>query len=169
MKIIAKTRTLCPECLKVIDGTIFEENNKIFIEKTCSDHGTFKEVYWEDAEMYYKAKKWAADGKGILNPNTNISKGCPMDCGLCSMHKSHTALGNIVVTNRCDLTCWYCFFYAQKMGYVYEPTLDQIRQMLRNMKNEKPVGCVAVQFSLDSNEKIIIKYEELLKKICEGL
>ena len=147
MKIITKTSTLCPECLKVIDGTIFEEDNKIFIEKTCSDHGTFKEVYWEDAEMYYKAKKWAADGKGILNPNTNVSKGCPMDCGLCKMHKSHTALGNIVVTNNCDLTCWYCFFFAQKMGYVYEPTLDQIRQMLRNMKNEKPVGCVAVQLT----------------------
>ena len=50
---------------------------------------------------------------------------CPANCGLCSNHLSHTGLSNIIVTNRCDLTCWYCFFYVKKGlegAYVYEPT-----------------------------------------------
>jgi len=147
MQEIQKTQSLCPECLKVLDAVIFEEDGKVFIKKTCPEHGEFSEVYWEDYEMYQKASKWAADGKGIENPNCELSTNCPSNCGLCKMHKSHTCLGNIVVTNRCDLACWYCFFFASKMGYVYEPTQEQIRMMLRKMKQEKPVGCNAIQFT----------------------
>jgi len=51
------------------------------------------------------------------------------------------------VTNRCDLSCWYCFFFAKEGEPIYEPTLEQIRAMLRNMKNEKPVGANAVQLT----------------------
>ncbi|MBU3904652.1 MAG: radical SAM protein [Nanoarchaeota archaeon] len=147
MKELSKTTSLCPDCLKILDATIFEEDNKVFIKKTCPEHGEVVEVYWENAEMYKKASKWAADGRGIDNPNIELKNECPKNCGLCEMHKSHTALGNIVVTNRCDLACWYCFFFASKMGYVYEPTQDQIREMLRNMRKEKPVRCNAVQFT----------------------
>ncbi|MFH1630600.1 MAG: tetraether lipid synthase Tes, partial [Candidatus Aenigmatarchaeota archaeon] len=57
------------------------------------------------------------------------------------------ALANVVVTNRCDLTCWYCFFYAKAMGYVYEPTLMQLRQMFKNLRAEKPVPANAVQLT----------------------
>ncbi|MBU3896818.1 MAG: radical SAM protein [Nanoarchaeota archaeon] len=147
MKELSKTRSLCPECLKTLDATIFEEDNKVFITKTCPEHGECTEVYWEDAEMYKKAQKWARDGKGISNPNIEMTKECPGSCGLCKNHKSHTCLGNVVITNRCDLACWYCFFFASKMGYVYEPTKDQIRAMLKNMRGEGPVGCKAVQFT----------------------
>ena len=40
-----------------------------------------------------------------------------------------------------------CFFYAKRAGYVYEPTLEQIVQMVRTAKNLKPVGCNAVQLT----------------------
>ena len=75
---------------------------------------------------------------------------CPANCGLCSSHLSHTALSNITVTNRCDLTCWYCFFYVKKGlegAYVYEPTLDQIREMGRSLKAERPVAGNSVQIT----------------------
>ncbi|MBN2203038.1 MAG: radical SAM protein [Candidatus Aenigmarchaeota archaeon] len=147
MNVIKTTQTLCPECLKILLGTIFEKDGKVMIKKTCPEHGDFEDVYWGDYEMYKRSEKFAKDGKGIDNPNVELSKACPQNCGLCNMHKSHTALGNIVVTNRCDLQCFYCFFYAKAMGYVYEPTLDQIREMLRNMRKEKPVPCTAVQLT----------------------
>jgi hypothetical protein len=54
------------------------------------------------------------------------------------------------VTNRCDLTCWYCFFYVKKGlegAYVYEPTLDQIREMARSLKAERPVAGNSVQIT----------------------
>ncbi|MFH1229201.1 MAG: radical SAM protein, partial [Candidatus Aenigmatarchaeota archaeon] len=147
MKLLKETRSLCPECLKFLSAKIFEEDGKVWITKKCPKHGEFKDLYWGDYEMYKKAMSFGHDGKGISNPNVKIKDACPKNCGLCTNHKSQTALGNIVVTNRCDLQCFYCFFYAKAMGYVYEPSLDQIRMMLRKMREEKPVPCNAVQLT----------------------
>jgi len=145
---LLRTQSVCPECQKVLPAEIFEREGKVWITKTCSKHGEFEELYWGDYEMYEKARSFARDGKGVSNPNVEKDNPiCPYECGLCKMHKSHTALANIVITNRCDLSCWYCFYYAQKMGYVYEPTLEQVRFMVRNLVSEKPVPCNAVQLT----------------------
>ncbi len=148
MNKIKDTKSLCPECLKIIPAEIFERDSKVWIKKNCPQHGDFEDLYWGDYQMYLKAMKFAHNGKGIDNPNVSIENPiCPTACGLCKMHKSHTALGNIVVTNRCDLQCFYCFFYAKAMGYVYEPSLEQIRMMLKIMKEEKPVKANTVQLT----------------------
>jgi uncharacterized radical SAM superfamily Fe-S cluster-containing enzyme len=148
MNIIKNTQSICPECSKILPATIFEEDDKVWIKKQCPQHGEFLDLYWGDYGMYQKAIRFYHDGKGISNPNINIeSPLCPTACGLCKIHTSHTALGNIVVTNRCDLQCFYCFFYAKVMGYVYEPDLGQIRTMLRSMRQEKPVPTNAVQLT----------------------
>jgi len=147
MNVLKETQSLCPECLKILSATIFEENNKVWIKKKCPEHGEFLDLYWGNYEMYKKAMNFYHDGKGIQNPNVELKSPCPMNCGLCKLHTSHTALGNIVVTNRCDLQCFYCFFYAKAMGYVYEPSLEQIRKMLRIMREEKPVRTNAVQLT----------------------
>ncbi len=148
MKPIKKTLSLCPECLKKISADVYEEGGKVWISKKCEKHGVFKDLYWGSYDMYMRAKKYANDGVGVENPNVAKEKpDCPRDCGLCKLHKSHTALANIAVTNRCDLRCWYCFYYAQKQGYVYEPTLRQIRDMIKTLRNEKPVPCNALQIT----------------------
>jgi uncharacterized radical SAM superfamily Fe-S cluster-containing enzyme len=82
----------------------------------------------------------------VVNSSTTL-KECPRDCGLCDAHKSHTALANVVITNRCDLACFYCFFYAKAMGYVYEPSLEQIRDMFRRLRSERPVATNALQLT----------------------
>ncbi|MGC8660917.1 MAG: tetraether lipid synthase Tes [Nitrososphaeria archaeon] len=147
-RFLRQTRSICPECNRIIDATIFERGGKVYIGKTCPKHGYFEEVYFGSYSMYERFSSYAQDGRGIENPkiiSDNIT--CPASCGLCSNHLSHTALANIVLTNRCDLNCWYCFFYAEKAGYIYEPTIDQIRRMVRNMLNEKPIPGVAVQLT----------------------
>jgi uncharacterized radical SAM superfamily Fe-S cluster-containing enzyme len=141
-----KTPSLCPECLKIITAEVYEENGKVMIRKTCPEHGEFVDVYWGDVEMFKKAARFAHDGPGIQNPITKASV-CPFSCGLCGNHKSQTALLNIVLTNRCDLACWYCFFYARRTGYVYEPSIEQIRQMVRTARSIKPVATNAVQLT----------------------
>jgi len=148
IKILKKTHSLCPKCNKILPADIFVKNNKVYITRMCRKHGKTEELYFGDYEMYKRFEEWAHDGKGIENPQIKKARPtCPEDCGLCNIHKSHTALGNIVVTNRCDLQCFYCFFYAKAMGYVYEPTLGQIRSMLRSMAQEKPVPSNAVQLT----------------------
>lgn len=146
--VIGNTKSLCPKCLKILKAEIFKKYNKVWIKKKCPKHGNFEDLYYGDVDFFNKVLGFSHDGKGISNPKINKNKIiCPKDCGLCNEHLSHTALGNIVLTNRCDLQCWYCFFYAKIMGYVYEPSLDQIRQMLKNMKNVKPVPAKAIQLT----------------------
>jgi uncharacterized radical SAM superfamily Fe-S cluster-containing enzyme len=157
LNILKKTISLCPECTLTSDikgmkipALIFERNNKVWILKECPKHGIVKDLYYGDYEMYKRASEYVDPGIRLKNPE--IKKpvneiNCPDDCGLCFRHKSHTNLGNIVLTNRCDLSCWYCFFFAKEGEAIYEPSLEQIRMMLRRMKNQRPVPCNAVQLT----------------------
>ncbi|RLJ00679.1 MAG: radical SAM protein, partial [Candidatus Aenigmatarchaeota archaeon] len=157
MRPLRLIKTLCPECVEEkkwdkmkINGLVYEKGGKVFLLKNCEEHGVTEEVYYEDYEMYKRFSRYRDPGIKIRNPNIKKNPAeinCPLDCGLCSMHRSHTALGNIVVTNRCDLSCWYCFFYAKEGDRVYEPSLEQIRDMLRSMRDEDPVGANAVQIT----------------------
>lgn len=107
--VLKTTLSICPECNAVIPADIVERNGKIFLEKECPMHGRVIEVYYGDAEIYKRFSRYSHDGKGTGYPNVNIiGYTCPANCGLCPGHLSHTALANIVVTNRCDLYCWYC-------------------------------------------------------------
>jgi uncharacterized radical SAM superfamily Fe-S cluster-containing enzyme len=141
------TESLCPECLSVIQATMREEDGKVVMEKTCPEHGDFKDVIWSDAALYLKVEKWAKDGVGVMNPAVPKATQCPFDCGLCDLHLSHTALANLDLTNRCNLKCPICFANANSAGYVYEPDFDTVVKMLRMLRDQKPVPCPAVQFS----------------------
>ena len=141
------TQSLCPECKSVIDAKIFEENGKVMIEKECKEHGKFKDVYWSDVDLYLNVEAYAYDGEGISNPRTEVKTSCPGNCGLCDEHLSHTALGNLDLTNRCNLKCPICFANANAAGYVYEPSFNEVVKMLENLRANKPVPGVAVQFS----------------------
>jgi uncharacterized radical SAM superfamily Fe-S cluster-containing enzyme len=147
MKEIKNTKSICPECLKVLDATIYEEDGKVFIKKQCSEHGTFSELYWSDYDQYVRAENFRYDGDGMENPRTEKNSGCPLDCGICPEHKSHTSLAIIDITNRCNLTCPVCFANAAAAGYVYEPTKEQVYGMLENLRANKPVPATALQFS----------------------
>ncbi len=134
-KLVAYTTSICPYCERLLPAVIYEKGEKIYIRKICPEHGTIDELYFSSAKLYYKFMALEEEGIGVT-PHVQLQAPCPYNCGLCSRHKNHTALANLVVTNRCDLSCWYCFFYAEKMGYVYEPSLEQIRHMIRQYKKE---------------------------------
>jgi len=139
-KLLRVTNSLCPECYRLLPAVVFERDGRVYIRRVCPEHGEIEEIYYGDAEIYKRFEKWEEDGKGTL-AYTKLTAPCPFSCGLCPMHKSHTALLNLVVTNRCDLTCWYCFFYAEKAGYVYEPTLEEIEHMVKQaMKQGVPLA-----------------------------
>jgi len=134
-------------CGKVLPAGIIEDGGQIYIERTCPEHGSFRHLYWSDAEMYKKFDLFESIGQGVENPQFEAADGCPLDCGLCSNHKSATLLANIDLTNRCNLNCDFCFANARACGYVYEPAFDEIVAMLRLLRDEKPVPTPAVQFS----------------------
>ena len=144
-----ETRSICPICKKIITARIYEENGKVMMSKTCGEHGGFKEVYWSDSELYLRAKKYAIDGAGVENPliKGKGAEDCPMVCGLCNVHKGHTALAIVDLTNRCNQNCKICFANANARGYVYEPSFEDVVGMMENLRALKPVPCPAIQFS----------------------
>jgi len=139
-----KVSSLCPVCLRLVQARVFSEDGRVYMEKRCEEHGDFHELYWSDLHLYEKFNSYWCDGQG-LNNSSESKQGCPFDCGLCQNHLTGTLLGNIDLTNRCNLDCPVCF--ADAGGRVYEPGLDQIRAMMQKLRSEKPVPCPAIQFS----------------------
>ncbi|MGQ9759187.1 MAG: tetraether lipid synthase Tes [Candidatus Methanomethylicaceae archaeon] len=147
MQILKRTKSLCPECLQVLEADIYEEGGVVYIGKTCPSHGRFDDIYWSDYDLFKKVEAYECIGEGITNPRTITNRGCPYDCGICPEHKSHTVLSIIDVTNRCNLKCPICFANAATAGYLYEPTRDEIRSMLKNLRENQPVAPNSIQFS----------------------
>ncbi len=147
MNHLKSTDSLCPECLAVVPATIYEKKGKVYISKTCLDHGEFTDLYWGDYDQYTRVLEYGYLGTTMKNPRTEEKKGCPYDCGVCTNHKSTTVLGIIDVTNRCNLRCPICFAHAGAAGYLYEPTINQIREMMENLLANDPVWTPALQLS----------------------
>ncbi|MGD0012977.1 MAG: tetraether lipid synthase Tes [Bryobacteraceae bacterium] len=142
------TQSLCPECIRVIDARVFEEDGRVIMEKTCPQHGYFRDVVFSDVRLYLRMESLHfGDNRGVSNPAIPNATRCPDQCGLCSMHASHTVLSNVDLTNRCNLTCPVCFANANAAGYLYEPSLGQVRRMLSALRDEAPVANRVVQFS----------------------
>ncbi len=142
-----KTASVCPECIKVIPAVVREKDGRVIMEKTCRTHGYFWDVISNDVDFYLRMEVYAHDGVGYENPYYDKFKGCPTTCGMCTHHKSHTGLALVDLTNRCNLKCPVCFANANAAGYVFEPSREQIYFMLKTLREQKPVGAVAVQFS----------------------
>lgn len=142
------TQSLCPECSAKIDARIFEENGRVYMEKTCPDHGYCRDLIFSDAEIYLRALQWHYDiGEGVSNPAITDATSCPEDCGMCNLHVSHTVLANVDLTNRCNLSCPVCFANANVQDYIYEPSFDEVKAMLQTLRDEQPVAGRVVQFA----------------------
>lgn len=131
-RIIRKTKSLCPICLRRIPADICEEKGDIYLNKTCEEHGAFKTLLWRDAELY---EEWGANSvHADLVEKSMISKNrdCPYDCGLCPDHEGGTCTAVVEVTNNCNMSCPVCFAQAGERTSS-NPTLETIERMYQNV------------------------------------
>lgn len=156
-RILEHTQSICPECFKErkihkINASIVEENGKIWIKKRCEKHGTFKSIVFNDSRLYYKWIKYKVDGKPIRykSPKGEVKSidATPSLGGkLYDLHLSQAVLTNLMVTNRCNLRCSYCFMNAGASGYVYEPSLEDLKKIMKQAREAKPVPSKAIQIT----------------------
>ncbi len=121
------TRSICPECKRVIDAQVIIQDNRVYMRKRCPEHGWTEALISSDAQMYVDSVKFNKPGTIPLEFSTQVDEGCPLDCGLCPEHKQHLCLALIEVNTGCNLNCPVCFANA---GLGYSLTLDQVEEML---------------------------------------
>ena len=107
------TRSICPQCKRVIDAQILLRNNKVYMRKRCPDCGPFEALVYADAQAYTTFSRYNKPGTMPLAYGTPIHDGCPHDCGLCPDHQQHACLGIIEVNSVCNMDCPLCFADAR--------------------------------------------------------
>lgn len=122
------TISLCPVCLKRIDAKIIFENDKVFMLKTCGEHGFFKVLIADDVEYYKSIRNYNKPSEAPLKNNTKTLYGCPYDCGLCEDHEQHSCLSLVEITDRCNLTCPTCYAMSSP-HYGNHRSLEEVEKM----------------------------------------
>jgi uncharacterized radical SAM superfamily Fe-S cluster-containing enzyme len=137
---VTKTKSICPVCQKKIDAEMTVKDGRILITKRCPEHGVFTAPHWQSPSIYgftedYDYFKYFEDPNSSSNP-----EGCPYVCGSCSNHTSDTVIGVIDVTKKCDLRCAICFSTFSDHIVDYEPTQDELMNILTflNKRDPKP-------------------------------
>ena len=135
-------------CQQVIEAKVYEEDGKVWMAKTCADHGGFRDILSSDAEFFLRLRRAHRDSpvpvEGASNPE---GVACPMACGLCARHVSSPVMVNIDLTNRCNLNCPICFANSNAAGRVCELTLNQIARILERLASIRPQPPSCVQFA----------------------
>eukprot|EP01030_Chromulinospumella_sphaerica_P034360 gene34360-biopygen11528 len=73
------TISLCPECLRRIDAKIVFENDKVYMLKTCPEHGFHKVLIATDIEYYKNTRNYNKPSETPLKFNNKVHYGCPYD------------------------------------------------------------------------------------------
>jgi uncharacterized radical SAM superfamily Fe-S cluster-containing enzyme len=105
---LGTTRSLCPDCRRLVDAKIIVRANRVYFRKTCPEHGTFEDFICSDA-AYYDRHEFSQPARLPKAFGTRPDKGCPYDCGLCTEHEQHTCIALIEITSNCNLKCPMCF------------------------------------------------------------
>lgn len=121
------TKGLCPTCRRLVDGQRILRGGKVYMRKHCPEHGRSEALISGDAEWFLKSLTYIKEGSVPLQHSTEVSKGCPDDCGLCPDHEQHTCLPIVEITNHCNLACPICIVQNNDN---YHMTLDEFGRIL---------------------------------------
>lgn len=109
MKIIRKTKSVCPVCLASIDAELVENNKEVILKKTCSEHGDFSSVVWRGKPHFLEWSPRQEESLQHLRPLQLKKTPCPQNCGICPEHKQSSCTVLLELTSACNLSCPVCF------------------------------------------------------------
>jgi len=103
-------RTLCSTCLRLVDGKILIEGERVVLEKWCPRHGKERVLVADDAAYWRAAREqWIKPAEVPERFSTPMKWGCPYDCGVCPDHQQHACVSLIEINDHCNLRCPICF------------------------------------------------------------
>jgi len=148
MRLLEKTESICPICyyegeIQKIEADIIEDNSKVWIIKLCQKHGSFKEIFCNDAILYKRWMKFKINGNSNPYIKTDILNGSK----LYDEQISQTVLTNLVVTSRSNIKNFQNYSNRISEDRVYEPSLDQIRKLMVQAITKKSHVSKAIQIT----------------------
>ncbi len=105
---LGTTRSLCPECRRLVDAKIVARGGRVYFRKRCPEHGLVEDFVCSDV-AYYDRHELSQPARLPRAFGTRPDKGCPYDCGLCTEHEQHTCIALVEITSGCNLKCPMCF------------------------------------------------------------
>jgi uncharacterized radical SAM superfamily Fe-S cluster-containing enzyme len=105
---LGTTRSLCPQCRRLVDAKIIVRHNRVYFRKQCPEHGLVEDFICSDAS-FYDRHEFSQPARLPRAFGTRPDRGCPYDCGLCPEHEQHTCIGLVEITSNCNLKCPMCF------------------------------------------------------------
>ncbi len=159
-----ETDSLCPACVKsvrngVISGDIpldilmnshpgeikaqiVEEDGQVLMRKTCPTHGEFVDVLATDARFLQRIEDlfFGRDFKSAEDSLVHHH-------GTSDIKFGRGAVLTVYLTNRCNMMCNPCFMDANQVGYVHEPTFEDIKAILDRAVSFKPRRQIIILFS----------------------
>jgi 7,8-dihydro-6-hydroxymethylpterin dimethyltransferase len=127
------TRSLCPVCLRAIDGRIVSRGKAVYLEKICPEHGSMESRIWPDVDHYQWMRTFSLP---VVRPEIarEPTGDCPWGCGICTRHLRKTTLVEMELTRRCNMRCPVCFMGAEEGPD--DPDLEAIRSMYASIHEE---------------------------------
>jgi 7,8-dihydro-6-hydroxymethylpterin dimethyltransferase len=149
------TDSLCPRCVpevrsSIIQGKadlatlmgghrgeikaqIVEEDGRVLMRKHCEKHGTFEDVLSTIPDFTRRIEglffgrdfRCADDNQVHKHGNSTIKYG-------------RGAVLTVDLTNRCNMMCNPCFMDANQVGYVHEPSFEDIKEIFDRAVSFKP-------------------------------
>jgi uncharacterized radical SAM superfamily Fe-S cluster-containing enzyme len=123
-----QTTSLCETCYGLVPAKVIVEDDRVFYQKRCPDHGVMKTLISDDVAYWKSQKDWLKPGDRPLGVQTRTEHGCPFDCGLCPDHEQHSCLAIVEVNEACNLTCPVCFADSSVKREGHR-SLDEIERM----------------------------------------
>jgi hypothetical protein len=130
--VLGSTQSICPRCKTVLDAELLDRDGRVVLRRACPDHGVFEAVIYGDANRYREIQRFDKPGESPLERQTEVTRGCPHDCGICPEHAQHTCLGIIEVNTACNLDCPICFAESGTglNGHGFSLSLEHVESML---------------------------------------
>jgi uncharacterized radical SAM superfamily Fe-S cluster-containing enzyme len=125
-----------------IKADIVEEDGRVLMRKVCEKHGPFEDVLSTDPAftrriegLFFGRDFRAADDEHVHRHGTSTIK------------YGRGAVLTVDLTNRCNMMCNPCFMDANQVGYVHEPSFEDIKEILNRAVSFKPRRQVIILFS----------------------
>jgi len=109
MELIKKTKSLCPECLKEIEASVFEKGGGVWMQKKCNEHGEFWGFVEKDIEFY----------KAMMNEKGET---CPEESVL------------VPITHKCNLNCNFCFVPNRRLK---DKSTEEVKEEIKKIISKK--------------------------------